>query len=162
MRRKFALFFFNFVLFIHPVSALEVVQHRIPSAEKVGEGRLTFWMWDIYDAALYAQNGRWSPHQPFALSLTYFRNIAGADIADRSIEEMRGQGFSDEALLNQWHEEMEAIFPDVKDGTTLTAIFIPGQLTEFFNGKQSIGMIDGAEFVERFSAIWLSAKTSEP
>ena len=68
----------------------------------------------------------------------------------------------DEEILNKWYVEMNSIFPDVKNGTVLTAIFIPGKDTEFFENNRSIGAIKGDNFLRRFSDIWLGEKTSEP
>ena len=77
----------------------------VPDARKVGEGRLTYFFWDIYDAALYAPRGVWTNSPPFALQLSYLRAIPGKDIADRSAEEMRKQGFNDFTTLAVWHQK---------------------------------------------------------
>lgn len=142
--------------------AEEVVIKTIPSAEIVGAGRLSVLFWDVYDATLYASGGQWAKDKPFALSIHYFHEIEGKDITDRSIEEMRGQDFNDEDTLRKWHTELNAIFPDVQNGTVLTAVFIPGKQTEFFENGRKIGIVKGDDFLNRFSGIWLSEKTSEP
>lgn len=161
MRRNF-LSFLLLLIFCQPVLAEEVIKQHISNAQIVGEARLSKFIWDVYDATLYAPEGDWSHDQPFALSLHYFRNIKGDAIADRSVEEMRGQGFQDEATLTRWHGEMKSIFPDVKDGTVLTAVFVPGQHTEFFENGRRIGTVQGDDFVRWFSGIWLNERTSEP
>lgn len=138
------------------------ITQLVPNAQKVGEGRLSVLFWDVYDAALYAPQGKWSRNKPFALRLRYFRNIKGKDIADRSVQEMRGQGFNDEVALAAWHTKMKAIFPDVKNSTILSAVFIPGKHTKFFANNRPIGSIKGNGFIRWFSGIWLSEKTSDP
>ena len=138
------------------------VTNYISKAEKVGEARLSVLFWDVYDATLYAPDGIWSYDKPFALSIRYLRKIDGVDIANRSIEEMREQGLQDDVLLAQWYREIKAIFPDVKKGTVLTAIFLPGQRTDFFENERLIGTVKGNDFLRWFSGIWLSDKTSEP
>lgn len=162
MRRKFITLWSLLLIFTQPVLAQDEVKQTMPNAELVGEGRLSVLFMDVYDATLYAPDGQWAKDKPFALSIHYFRDIDGDDIADRSIEEMRGQGFQDEDMLNQWHAEMDAIFPDVQNGTVLTAFFVPGKHTEFFENGRSMGIVEGDEFLHRFSGIWLSEKTSEP
>jgi len=151
-----------FCLSASPAMANDVAQKYIPSAKKVGTGKLIFMLWDAYDATLYAPNGKWDPRKPYALSIQYFRKINGGDIAQRSVEEIRKQGFSDEAKLEQWGKEMQRIFPDVKQGSELTAVFSAQKSTEFYFGGKHIGSIKGAEFGTRFFNIWLSEKTSEP
>jgi hypothetical protein len=143
-------------------AAAEPVMRKIPDAAVVGEGRLSFAFWDVYDATLYAPRGEMNQQAPFALSIRYMREIEGADIAERSVEEMRAQGFADETRLTSWNQQMKEIFPDVKDGTVLTAIFIPGGETMFYEDNTPVGTIKDAEFTRWFSDIWLSEKTSEP
>jgi hypothetical protein len=161
MRNLFA-FFAVCLLAITPAMASTVVQKYVPHAEQVGSGKISYAFWDIYDATLYAPKGIWHAHTPYALSIHYFREIKGNAIAERSVEEMRKQGFSDEVKLAQWHIQMRRIFPDVKNGTVLTAIFTAHQSTDFYLGNRHIGSIKGAEFAKHFSNIWLSEKTSEP
>lgn len=142
--------------------ANHVVNQHMPDAKKVGEGRFSFVFWDVYDATLYAPNGKWSPERPYALSIRYFREINGADIADRSIEEIKKQGFSDVKSLEDWHKQMLAIFPDVKDGTELTALFTSNKKTTFYHNGKLIAVIKDPLFGKYFFDIWLSDKTSEP
>ena len=145
-----------------PAWSLDVLALHVPEAKKVGEARLVYAFWDVYDATLYAPLGTLHASKPYALSIRYLRSIDGKAIAERSVEEMQRQGFSDTARLAVWHENMRTIFPDVQDGTVLTAIFIPGKKTLFYQGSVPIGMVADAEFTRRFADIWLGEKTSEP
>ena len=61
-------------------------------------------------------------------SIQYLRDIEGKDLAARSVEEMRMQGLNDEKILTEWYTTMKNIFPDVKKGSELTAIFEPGSI----------------------------------
>lgn len=161
MRKLFA--FFAILFFsASPVMAKDIVEKYVPNAHQVGTGRLSIVFWDVYDATLYAPYGKWVAHKPSALSIHYFRDIKGADIADRSVEEIQKQGFSDEAKLAEWHKKMQAIFPDVKNGSELTAIFTAQKSTDFYSNGKYIGSIIGLEFGTHFFDIWLSKKTSEP
>lgn len=149
------------IILSQPALAQEAIIKKISDAKMVGVGRMSFMFWDVYDATLYTSNGQWPTDKPFILSLRYFRDFDGLDIADRSIHEMRGQGFKDEEMLKKWHKEMKDIFPNVKNGTVLSAVFVPGKYTEFFENDRSIGIIKGDEFLRQFSGIWLNEKTSE-
>lgn len=148
--------------FTQTASAVEPALARISNAQIVGKGVLSYGFWDIYQATLYAPDGEWNPKKPFVLSIRYYRNIKGAAIADRSVREMRGQGFKDEILLAAWHTQMKSIFPDVQNGTILSALYIPGQGTIFYHGNKNIGTIKDEDFSDRFFSIWLDKKTSEP
>jgi len=160
--QRSALFFFLWLGFAAPAISADVILKSIPNAQIVGEGTLTVAFWDIYDATLYAPSGIFNQRQPFALSMRYKKEIEGADIAKRSVEEMRDQEFADESVLARWQTQMVSIFPDVQDGTVLSAVFFPGKKTVFYRGNEKIGTIADADFTRQFSNIWLSEKTSEP
>ncbi len=158
------LFTFFVMLFFcaSPANANDVVQKYIPDAKPVGTGRLSVAFWEVYDATLYAPEGKWNARKPYALSIHYFREIAGADIAKRSVEEMQKQGFSDTKKLALWHKKMQKIFPDVQNGSELTAVLTTQKSTHFYSDGKRIGSIKDAEFGTHFFNIWLSEKTSEP
>jgi hypothetical protein len=157
----------SFLLFYHPAAfgasdAFFSVRQSVPQAAIVGRGMLSYAVWDIYEATLYAPNGKWNPAQPFALSIKYYHALKGAAIADRSVEEMRKQGFQDDARLADWNAQMKKIFPDVENGSVLSAVYAPGRQTTFYNGAHLAGVIQGDAFAQKFFGIWLSEKTSEP
>lgn len=160
--RKFAAALVIFFWLHTPALASDEAMHAVPHAGIVGSGRLSVVLWDVYDATLYAPYGQWSAEKPFALSIRYFREIEGADIANRSVEEIRKQGFANEEQLAKWKIQMQHIFPDVKNGTELTAVYTPRKSTDFYSDGKPIGSIKDAEFGTHFFNIWLSEKTSEP
>lgn len=145
-----------------PVYAAEVVDDYLHNPKLVGEGRLTYVFWDVYDASLFAPNGDWQNDQPFALKLVYLRKIEGKQIAERSVEEMRQQGIKDEVQLATWHTQMRKIFPDVDEGVNLLGIRDQNGYAVFYSGDQQIGRIDDPAFTQAFFNIWLSEKTSSP
>jgi hypothetical protein len=145
-----------------PAIAMDYIGEHVPNAQKVGQARMSVLLWDVYDAKLLAPEGKWQANAPFALQLTYLRHLDGVKIADRAVQEMRKQGFDDEIKLATWHTQMREIFPDVYDGDTLTGIFTQDGETIFLNDGSEIGRIQDPDFAKRFSAIWLSPKTSAP
>lgn len=145
-----------------PAYSLDYVESFIPNLKKVGEGRMTYLLWEIYDAALYAPEGTLQKGKPFALKLSYLRNIEGKKIADISIEEMRKQGITNEIKLATWHAQMNAIFPNVKKGASLTGVYTNTGETIFYDNDKEIGRISDQDFSESFFNIWLSEKTSAP
>ena len=143
-------------------SAADYVRNYVPDMDVVGEGRLTYLFWDVYDATLRAPGGQWQQNAPFALSLSYLRDISGEDIADRSAEEMRNIGVDDEVKIARWHSQMRDIFPNVTEGDTLTGIYTQGRDSVFYLNGQAIGRIQDPEFGRAFFDIWLSQETSSP
>ncbi len=147
---------------VKPAFAMEHIRQHVPHAQEVGEARMSVMFWDIYDATLFAPNGKWDGNKPFALHLTYLRHLGGDKIADRSVQEMRAQGFKDEVKLATWHTQMRQIFPDVSEGDAITGIFTKDGQSLFFKNNMEIGRIQDTEFTQHFSAIWLDPKTSAP
>ena len=135
-------------------------QHRL-----VGKGRLTVWGFQVYDARLWAlpsfKPGNLTA-QPFALELSYLRDFASRDIAERSITEMRRSADINESQAKAWTYEMQRVIPDIKKGDRVMGIHRPGAGAQLLiNGKAS-GEIRDAEFARLFFGIWLSPQTSEP
>ena len=140
-------------------------QANIPDLDTmdlVGEARLKVLFWNVYDAQLYAPQGRWSMENSYALSLTYLRDLKGRKIAERSIEEIRNQGFSEEAKLTHWFEMLASIIPDVNEQNTIVGVADAQSNTRFFLDGQLIGEIQEPEFTRAFFNIWLGERTSEP
>ncbi len=140
----------------------EVMKPYFSNAETVGNGRLTYMFWDVYDATLYAPKGIWVAQKPYALKLNYLVDVKGKKIAAISVEEMQKQGVTDTEKLTRWESEMTRIFPDMKAGASIIGIRTKAGNAVFYKDNQHIGSIKDKEFTENFFAIWLSPKTSEP
>ena len=137
----------------------------LPHNRLIGKGRLTYFGFQVYDARLWAAPGFMAEDlssQPFALELAYLRDFASADIAARSILEMRRSADVSEIKAKAWAQEMLRVSPDVKKGERVMGVNKPGIGAAFMvNGKPS-GEIRDVEFARLFFGIWLSPKTSEP
>lgn len=144
--------------FAQPLPPLTI----IPQAQKVGSGRLIVMMIPVLDATLYSPQGQWHEDKPFALKLDYLRPLEGPGMARRAVTEMRSLGFHDEALLQTWRTEMASIFPDVRNGDSMTALRDEAGATLFFKGEHQIGKIVDNRFSQHFFAICLSPQTSQP
>lgn len=140
----------------------EVIALHLPNPQLVGESRLKVLFWNVYDAKLYASDANWSPEAPFALSLKYLREIEGEEIARRSIEEIRQQGFQDEEVLSRWYLTLRATFPDVNETSTIVGIQNANRGTIFYHNNELIGQIDDPLFTQSFFNIWFGESTSEP
>lgn len=138
------------------------LQAYIDNPEVVGEARLKMFFFKIYDASLIAQNGVFEQDQPFALKLKYLRDFDGKDIASRSVDEMRKQGMQDEVKLAKWFQQMKLLFPNVKEGQTITGIVDANQVSHFYFDSQHLGKVEDKEFSEWFFNIWLAENTSQP
>jgi hypothetical protein len=142
-----------------PVYAKESLDPYVKGLQLQGQGRMTFWGFDVYDARLYVGDQR--GQTGFALDLNYLRSLKGSDITKRTIEEMQRLGVS-EANRNAWGKKLDGIFPDVVSGSSLTAIHVPGRGTVFLHNGKAVGEIAGDDFTRAFFSIWLDPKTAAP
>ena len=97
-----------------------------------------------------------------ALELRYARSLEGAQIAERSLQEMQGIGEVTRERGERWLEAMRTIFPDVNKGDRITGLQIPGEAARFWVNGQSRGELRDAEFTRLFFGIWLSPRSSQP
>ena len=134
----------------------------LESCRMVGKGRLRWWGFHVYDAALWSRDGRWQPDTPHVLDIVYARDISGAQLAATSIDEMRRMGMKDEARLARWDAAMRGVFPDVREGSRLIGLYLPGRGALFHSGTRQLGIIEDPEFARRFFAIWLDPRTQTP
>ena len=116
----------------------------------------------VYDVRLWTPMKPFTYADPFVVELVYDMSLKGKDIADRSVKEMRAQGFKDETKLKRWGDQMTKIFPDIKSGDTLIGLSIPGKEARFYNREKLIATVPDPEFAKAFFDIWLSEKSSEP
>ncbi len=88
--------------------------------------------------------------------------VVGAQIAERSLIEMRRQGEIAADTGARWFAAMKALFPDVDAGHRLTGVHRPGEGVRFFHNGRLLGEVRDAEFARLFFGIWLARQTSEP
>ncbi len=156
---------FALVLALLPVPAFAAappeIAPYIKASAPYGTARLTKLVFKVYDATLWTDAVSFSMKKPFALRLQYLMNFDGDDLAQRSIDEMDGQEQLDKTTAAVWQAQLEKLFPDVKKGDHITAIYLPAKGTRlYYNGKFR-GSISDPVFSERFIDIWMSPKTSE-
>lgn len=140
---------------------LTAAKLTLPDPQLVGQARLKMMFWNIFDAKLFTQTGRFNPEEPFALSLTYLRHFADHDIVERSIKEIRSQKPDiPNDTLDDWKRQLSLIIPDVSKGSTITGARTTEGYTRFYLNDNAIGEIKDAAFTMAFFNIWLGEETS--
>jgi len=130
----------------------------------VGQHRLTYWGFDIYDASLWA-DAPFAPEawakQSLVLTLRYLRDFKGADIAQRSMDEMQGQRALTPAQLKSWSAILQALIPNVRAGESITGVYQPDKGMQLLHQDRLLGELGDTELAQRFLGIWLAPETSQ-
>ncbi|MEY8878136.1 MAG: chalcone isomerase family protein [Leptothrix sp. (in: b-proteobacteria)] len=136
----------------------------LPGARLQGQVRYRWFGIAIYDARLWGRErvgaDDYAQHE-FVLELQYARNLGGADIAERSLGEMRKVGAFTDAQGAAWLAAMKAVFPDVHPGDRLTGWHRPGQGVAFHHNGKPAGSVADPAFAPLFFGIWLSPRNGE-
>ncbi|MGO1191839.1 MULTISPECIES: chalcone isomerase family protein [Vibrio] len=127
----------------------------------VGEARLKYMFWNVYDAQLFTTSGQYVPGEyPIQLTLTYLRDFTAKDLVKATNEQWQHLGKFD--LKNTYDKQLLSLWPNIKKGDSLTLLTnAKGQATFLHNTKE-LGVINGRDFAENFLAIWLDKDTSHP
>ena len=152
------------------VAAPQEVAAALPGARLQGSGKMRVLGLHVYDARLWAAAplaagaGAVAPwaDAPVALEVLYARRLVGAQIAERSLVEMRRQGEIAEADAQRWLAAMTRLFPDVGAGDRLTGVNLPGRGARFYANGTARGEVAEPAFAQRFFGIWLAPQTSAP
>jgi hypothetical protein len=138
---------------------------QLPGSRLRGQAILRFLGIRIYHARLWVGPGFRADkptEHPAVLELEYLRDFKGADIAQRSLKEMRRAGPLSEAQAQRWLSQMERTFPDIRAGDRLTGHFQPSRGASFWHNGRPTGQVADADFASAFLGIWLASTTSEP
>ena len=149
------------ILSPYSVANQTIADKHVANAELVGKARFKVLFFSVFDAKLYAKNAEFRAEEPFALSLSYLREIKGSEIVAKSISEIKAQNEFSSEELTDWKAELAAIIPDVDTKTTITGVRDQAGATLFYKNGVLIGQIENERFTQGFFNIWLGENTSE-
>jgi len=131
--------------------------------EQVGEGRLTWLGFGIYEASLWTPDGRFEGFQdgkPVALAMWYERKFTRQQLIDITSGEWERLELAPAAVRAAWSSELQRIWQDVRKGDNLTAVVVPGRETVFYNDEGLLGHLHDPDFGPAFLRIWLDSRTA--
>jgi hypothetical protein len=139
------------------------IANVIKSDKPYGEGHMNFLFIKAYNARLWTDATTWSMDAPFAMEITYGMGFDTDDLVGRTFKEMKivDPGLSD-AEVARLTPEFNKVYPPVKSGDRLVALYVPGQPVMFTHNGTPTGSIAGDSFTKDFFGIWLSPNTSAP
>ena len=86
----------------------------------------------------------------------------GAQIARRSIAEMKRTGTFTPEQEARWEAALRGLLPDVSAGDRIAGVHRPDAGAAFLVNGRPVGEIADPQFARLFFAIWLGPATSEP
>lgn len=159
---KPAVFFALLLALGGALAAPDPVASVLPGARLAGQGSYTWFGLKIYDAQLWVGERGYAPDAPFVLDLRYARKLDGGKIADASESEMAKLGAGTPAQRKAWLARMKEIFPDVREGSRISGVYLPASGATFYLDGRALAGVADPDFARAFFAIWLDARTSAP
>ena len=162
MDRKIALLSFFLLAPLPALAAPPEIANVIHADKPYGEGHMNFLFIRAYNARLWTDAPAWSMDAPCAMEITYGMGFDTDDLVERTIKEMKhvDPGL-DEAEVVKLTPQLNKVYPPVKSGDRLTALYVPGKPVTFSHNGTPTGAID-ASYARDFFGLWLLPNTSDP
>ena len=162
MNRKIALVTLLLCTPLPVLAAPPEIAGAIKADKPYGEGHMNFLFIKAYNARFWTDAAGWSMDAPCAMEITYGMGFDTSDLVERTIKEMKnvdpGLGDSEVARLTP---QLDKVYPAVKSGDRLMALYAPGKPITFFHNGTPTGNIDNA-YARDFFGLWLLPNTSSP
>ena len=92
-----------------------------------------------------------------AICMHYLRSLTKDQLVEGFQEGFEGNA-KDKAGQKAAFNQMLALIPDMKEGDTLTFIYLPGKGTTLKAGDKDLGTFQGKDFADAVFSIWLGPK----
>src|SRR5882724_5836064 len=165
MDRKIAMLGLLLPVVLAPLPALAAppeIAGVIHADKPYGEGHINFLFIRAYDAKFWTDAPAWSMDAPCAMEITYGMGFDTDDLVERTIKEMRHVDPAlNDADVAKLTPELNKVYPPVKSGDRLTALYVPGKPLAFSHNGIPTGSIDPS-YARDFFGLWLLPNTSSP
>ncbi|WOJ92268.1 chalcone isomerase family protein [Congregibacter variabilis] len=140
-------------------AAMDVEQATL---QKVGEARLKFLFWSVYDSRLYTSSGVYRDgERPLKLEIQYLLDVKANALLERTLMEWSDMGRS-HPRQQQWRNELANIWTDIQSGDVLSLELDSSNRSTFRRNGELLGHIEDPEFGQEFVDIWLSDDCTRP
>ena len=130
--------------------------------KSVGEGRLIWGFWVIYDSELRTPTGEYqNAHQPLALIIDYRRDIKKKVLLKATDKQWRHLGL-DKTQREKWLAKLEQVWTNISKDDQLVFHLEEDGTGTFYQDGQPLGESFETDFAKAFIDIWLSPQTAYP
>lgn len=137
------------------LSLPEPVKTSFPTLQHVGDGKYKAFFIKVYNIHYYQSEKATGAE---ALHIGYYMDLKAKKRLDRAVKDIKAQNIAD-APLADWEGQMKEIFPDVKDGDSITIVKNKLGHSSFYHNDTPRGTITDPIFTRAFFNIWLGEET---
>jgi Chalcone isomerase-like len=138
------------------------VGKAVSASKPLGKASLHKLVFHVYDGEFWTDAKSWDMSEPHALHLTYFVNLDPNDLTEQTIEEVSRDPSVTEDMKEEYNEILPTLYPDVKKGETITALYQPKKGITFCHNGKVKGVMTNLALSKPFMGIWLGQYSSEP
>ncbi|MEO8587457.1 MAG: chalcone isomerase family protein [Acidobacteriota bacterium] len=95
---------------------------------------------------------------PKAVKMSFLRDLKKTQLTEGFSEGFAANAKEKAAAQKASIDKMLALVPDVKEGDTLSFVYVPGKGTTLFSGDKALGTFEGKDFADAVFSIWLGPK----
>ena len=127
-----------------------------PNLEKVGSSDYGVLFIDVYDIDLYQDKENKDVDM---LHLKYHMDLSAQRRINSLLKDMAKMPSLEKAPFKAWETQMQAFFPDVKDGDTITILRTPEGAAQFYYNDGLRAEIKDTVYTNAFFSVWLGEES---
>lgn len=143
------------VMFGTAPSKASEVSEFIPDAELVGEARFSVFLFPIYDASLYAPNGKYEKGGPLALVLNYLFDLDKESLVNQTVEALERRKLGTPDQIAKWKAILNEHFFDVVKKDKILIAFPDPETVSFSTNDGAPTTVVDSGFALAFKDLWL-------
>ena len=133
-----------------------------PRLLSVGSATLRWFGIHVYDISLYTEDQKYTTNGTAVISICYNISIKHSRLQKTTLKEWQRMSKGTAEQQEQWIKQLDALWPDIKSGESLTAYRHAGGPTQFYFGDRLLGAVADKAFGPAFFAIWLDSECRYP
>jgi Chalcone isomerase-like len=95
---------------------------------------------------------------PKAVRMHFLRDLKKSQLTDGFSEGFEANAKEKAAAQKAALDKMLALVPDMKEGETMSFVYVPGKGTTLFSGDKALGTFEGKDFADVVFLLWLGPK----
>ncbi|KEI34705.1 putative periplasmic protein [Francisella sp. W12-1067] len=160
LKRLFGIFFICLPILIS-AQELELSTIKAQNSNLVGKVHFKKWFFDIYDAELFTNTGKFNWDLPFLLKIHYLIDLQSKSIVTQTLKEISKQHPNEvKDNYQNYLDTFKMIIPNVAKNTNLYGYMDKDGYANIYSDTRLLGTIQNKGLSKYFFEIWLSDKSS--